>query len=64
MRVIVPNISAEEGAQLTDEQLLQKAVADKYATLFADLNTEYRDLFASQTPPLTVDNLVTYYRGL
>lgn len=64
MRVIIPNVTAEEGAQLTDEELLQLAVVDEYQDLFEEMNTKYAELFAAQNPPLTVTDLVTYYRGL
>ena len=61
MRVLIPNLSAQD---TQDEEILKQAVIDSYNDLFEQLNTEYGTFFAGLTPPLTVNNIVTFYRGI
>lgn len=62
MKVIIPETIDKD--QLTEEELLQMAVVDQYKDLFADMNSEYKDLFEAQSPKIEVTDLVSYYRGL
>ena len=58
MRVIIPSMAE------ANEDELKEAVVASYNKLFEDLNTEYGDFFATLTPALTVNNIVTFYRGI
>ena len=57
MRVLIPNLSDNENEQLAE-------VVASYNDLFEQLDTEYRTFFQGLTPPLEVNNIVTFYRGI
>jgi len=59
MRVIIPTIDSD-----ASDVELKQAVIESYNNLFEDLNTEYGTFFATLNPPLVVDSIVTFYRGI
>lgn len=58
MRVILPT-----PAEASEDELKQ-AVVEAYNDLFEELNTNYGTFFQTLNPPLTVKNIVTFYRGI